>query len=193
MAISKAQASRILFRLGWRVDTTTRYNQALKNFQIGWHLGNPLKADGLLGDMTSKALLLSEARRAQGLGTASANFSFSEVACKCGGRYSDCQRIWLRRSVFATLEKSRRHIGKPISVTSGCRCRNHNNAVGGAKESQHLYGLAIDWRGPDKDVTRGWKIWHGIGYGGRSDLSLHTDLRPGATPLTPTTWIYSSS
>jgi len=193
MALTKAQASTILSRLGWRVDTAARYSQALKNFQIGWHLGNPLKIDGVLGETTSRALLLSEARRAKGLGTASANFSFSEMACKCGGKYAGCQRIWTRRSVFATLEKSRAKLGKPISITSGCRCIDHNKSVGGATQSQHLYGLAVDWRGPDKDVTRGWKIWHGIGYGGRSDVSLHTDLRSGSSGASPTTWVYGNS
>lgn len=191
MALTKAQASVILTRLGFRVNTNGRYAQALRDFQGGWNLGTALKVDGVKGPQTDSALLLSEARRVKGLGTASRNFSFSEVACKCGGRYADCRRIWTPRSVFASLEASRARVGRAISVTSGCRCANHNKAVGGATNSMHLYGLAADWTGPDKDVTRSWRIWRGIGYGGRSDRSLHTDLRPTASVTSPVTWIYS--
>jgi zinc D-Ala-D-Ala carboxypeptidase len=193
MSLTKAQASTILTRLGFRVNTSSRYNQAIKNFQKGWYLGAALVVDGAKGSKTDSALLLSEARRVKGLGTAAEHFSFAEMACKCGGRYTDCQRIWADRSVFASLEASRKKLGRPISITSGCRCPNHNRAVSGASNSMHLYGLAVDWRGPDKDITRSWRLWRGIGYGGRSDVSLHTDLRPTASVLSPTTWIYSNS
>ena len=191
MTISKAQASTILTRLGFRVNTSARYNQAIKNFQRGWNLGPALLVDGSKGPTTDKALLLSEARRAKGLGTASAHFSFLEMRCKCGGRYADCQRIWTPRSVFGRLEVSRVKCGQGISVISGCRCPNHNKAVGGASSSMHLTGLAADWHGPDKDTVRSWRLWRGIGYGSSSDRSLHTDLRPTSSVLKPMTWVYS--
>lgn len=42
------------------------------------------------------------------------------------------------------LELLRFRLGKPIVVTSGYRCEEHNKAVGGAQESQHLFGKAVD-------------------------------------------------
>lgn len=190
MALTKAQASTILTRLGFRVNTSTRYLQGLRNFQNGWTLGIALTVDGLLGPKTDAALLLSEKRRASGLGTASAHFSYAEMQCKCGGRFADCQRIWTPRHVFAAMETSRAKVGHSILVTSGCRCPNYNQSIGGASSSRHKAGDAVDWTGPDKDTTRSWRIWRGIGYGGHSDRSLHTDLRPTSTPASPMMWVY---
>lgn len=184
------QAATILTRLGFRTNTTARYLQALRNFQRGWNLGRALSVDGVKGPKTDSALLLSESRRAHRLGTASAHFSFVEVQCKCGGRYADCQRVWTPRSVFASLETSRIHVGHYISVTSGCRCPNYNHAVGGARASRHMAGDAIDWTGPDKNVTKSWHLWRGIGYGAHSNHSLHTDLRSTSTVTNPMMWVY---
>lgn len=185
MALTKAQASTILTRLGFRVDTSFRYTQALKNFQLGWNLGTALSSDGVKGAKTDAALLLSEARRVRGLGTASVHFSFMEMRCKCGGKYADCKRVWTPRSVFAKMEVSRAKVGHSISILSGCRCPNYNASIDGALSSRHMAGDAVDWIGPDKDITRSWNIWRGVGYGGKSDRSLHTDIRP-----IQATWIY---
>lgn len=190
MVMTKPQSSTILTRLGFRVNTNARYSEALRNFQRGWNLGPLLANDGVLGPNTDAALRLSELRRSRGLGTASANFSFTEVRCKCSGSFADCDRIWTPRSVFSALEKSRIYVGRSISVTSGCRCPNYNARVGGAPESRHKAGDAIDWRGTDKDVVKMWKVWRGIGYGKQSDCSLHTDLRPTSTVSNPMTWVY---
>jgi uncharacterized protein YcbK (DUF882 family) len=35
-------------------------------------------------------------------------------------------------------------VGKSISITSGYRSPQHNKKIGGAKDSQHLYGNAAD-------------------------------------------------
>lgn len=190
MALTKAQAATILTRLGFRVNTAYRYRQALQNFQRGWNLGRALSVDGLKGPKTDAALLLSAARQAKRLGTASAHFSFLEMRCKCGGVNADCMRVWTPRSVFAALEVSRAKENHPITVTSGCRCPNYNAHVGGAKSSRHMAGDAVDWTGPDKDTTRSWRVWRGIGFGGHSDHSLHTDLRPTSTTSSPMTWLY---
>ena len=36
----------------------------------------------------------------------------------------------------------------PLRITSGYRCVKHNAAVGGAKSSKHLYGIAADVKDP---------------------------------------------
>ena len=47
-----------------------------------------------------------------------------------------------------TLEKVREAIRKPIMVTSAYRCEAVNSAIGGAKNSQHMQGLAADIKVP---------------------------------------------
>ncbi len=42
------------------------------------------------------------------------------------------------------LEDLRTAIGLPIKITSGYRSKDYNTRVGGAKDSQHLYGKAAD-------------------------------------------------
>lgn len=44
------------------------------------------------------------------------------------------------------LDPARRKYGKPIYVNSGFRCPLHNVRVGGASQSQHVRGQAVDLR-----------------------------------------------
>ena len=44
------------------------------------------------------------------------------------------------------LEQVRKYLNKPISINSGYRCPELNQAVGGQKASQHLLGCAADIR-----------------------------------------------
>ena len=50
----------------------------------------------------------------------------------------------LEQLVDNVLDPLREKYGKPIRVNSGYRCEALNKAVGGAKTSQHLTGLAAD-------------------------------------------------
>lgn len=43
------------------------------------------------------------------------------------------------------LQDIRDEIGKPIIISSGYRCRALNKSIGGAKNSDHLYGRAVDF------------------------------------------------
>ncbi len=42
------------------------------------------------------------------------------------------------------LEPLRKHLGKPLKITSGFRSPSHNAAIGGAKNSLHTTGMAAD-------------------------------------------------
>jgi len=42
------------------------------------------------------------------------------------------------------LEALRVRLGDPIFITSGFRCSNHNDAIGGHSRSYHLQGMAVD-------------------------------------------------
>ena len=50
----------------------------------------------------------------------------------------------LQRLCQDILQPIRDRYGKPIIITSGYRCRALNKAVGGARNSDHLYGCAAD-------------------------------------------------
>ncbi len=46
--------------------------------------------------------------------------------------------------LLEVLDDLREHLGAPVRVTSGFRCKDHNRAVGGSSRSQHLFGRAAD-------------------------------------------------
>ena len=193
MAYSQGQAVTILKALGWRIRSTTEYTASLKNFQAGWALGGQLSIDGVKGPKTDAALLASYTALRAGRGTASAHFSFSEFACKCGGRYSSCPRVWVKRSLVAGLEAYRARVGHAIRVVSGCRCTSHNTAVGGAKSSQHMTGRAadLDYALTDTQVRALW-VFSGIGRSGTTHQVRHVDTRVNAYSASPTIWNYAS-
>lgn len=59
---------------------------------------------------------------------------------------SSAVRNNLEALVKNILDPLREAWGAPIVVTSGYRCEKLNKVVGGAKNSQHLYGQAADIR-----------------------------------------------
>ena len=71
------------------------------------------------------------------------------------------QMLALRHLCREVLEPLRQHYGKPIRVTSGFRCQQLNQAVGGVGNSQHQYGEAADLSVPSEAVARDWFQWLG--------------------------------
>lgn len=74
------------------------------------------------------------------MGDLSRSFNRSEFACRdgCGFDTVDVELI-------AMLQEIRDYYDAPVIITSGCRCPNHNESVGGSKGSQHLLGRAADF------------------------------------------------
>lgn len=66
------------------------------------------------------------------------HFSPAELACKGSGQ------VRIDRDMIHALDEVRAAFGRPIRITSGYRSLSHNAAVGGAKNSQHLHGKAVD-------------------------------------------------
>lgn len=54
----------------------------------------------------------------------------------------------MRKMLAPGLERVRALLGVPLQITSGYRSQALNAAVGGAKSSQHLQGLAADFVAP---------------------------------------------
>ena len=65
------------------------------------------------------------------------NFLPTEVACR------HCGELYLDPAGMDALQALREAWGQPIRITSGHRCPEHNRAVGGTPNSQHLK-LAFD-------------------------------------------------
>lgn len=188
--LTRNQATVILRRLGWRVRTSTELTRCIRNFQGGWNLGPALAVDGSIGTKTSAALLLSESRRAAGKGTASAHFSFTEVACHCGGKYSSCWRIWQKRKAFQMMEGYRAKSGRPLKVVSACRCPSNNKAIGGSPTSRHLTGLACDVPAVYSTTrVKSWAVATHIGYGRVSRRVKHIDMGAGRTRANPLVYV----
>ena len=50
------------------------------------------------------------------------------------------------------FEPIRKHLGKPIKISSGFRCQQLNNLIGGASGSQHTKGQAFDLELTDRKL-----------------------------------------
>ena len=61
---------------------------------------------------------------------------------------------WLQVLCRQVLEPTRRAWGAPLYVTSGYRCAQLNQLVGGVADSQHLLGQAADITTGDLDRNR---------------------------------------
>lgn len=142
-----------------------------------------LVVDGDPGPETAKAVqkVFGEG------GRLSSHFSIDEFRCK------HCGRIRANREMLRSLERERELLGQAIVIVSGHRCEEHNSRVGGAPNSQHLYGTAVDKR--TLVTTSEQAGFSGIGTCG--DGCLHADRRDagpnntsGGKPGKPTYWSY---
>ena len=109
------------------------------------------------------------------MATLSKHFNRSEFACQCGCGYDTVDTVLLE-----ALEAIREHFGKPITVTSGCRCPAHNFDIGGSQRSQHKRGRAADivvQRTPS-GVVADFAEELGLSVG-RYDSFTHVDSRSG--------------
>lgn len=68
-------------------------------------------------------------------------FVEKEYTCKCGCGYAQINDVLLR-----IIDRTRDRVGRPLVITSGCRCEAHNKAVGGVPTSLHIKGCAVDIR-----------------------------------------------
>lgn len=71
------------------------------------------------------------------------NFKIQEFECRCGCEMPSDVYINIVK-LANQLQVLRDFIGKPIKITNAYRCENHNEIVGGVKNSMHIFGKAAD-------------------------------------------------
>ena len=69
------------------------------------------------------------------------HFKVREFACKDGS-----QIVFVDDYLVSILDILRNQVGKPVYINSGYRTPARNKAVGGAKYSYHMRGMAADIR-----------------------------------------------
>lgn len=88
------------------------------------------------------------------------NFSAREIACRKTGR------VLVNEEALDKLQALRDRLGRPITITSGYRSPEHNRAVGGARGSKHLEGIAFDCRMDNHNPTEFVQAARSIGFKG---------------------------
>lgn len=108
----------------------------------------------------------------------SPHFKRAEFACQCG-----CGLNHVDPKLIEGLERLRVAAGRPLAITSGCRCAKRNKMVGGSPKSQHLCGKAADVRCPPgmtsaefAKLADGLGCFDGIGTYTNKDI-IHVDVR----------------
>lgn len=103
-----------------------------------------------------------------------ANFNLTEFVCR------HCGTVKIDPELVRRLQALRDEVGQPVIITSGYRCPEHNRAVGGAEQSQHLFGRAADIYVPKMDTEELAKIadkYFADGGLGVYDTFVHVDTR----------------
>jgi hypothetical protein len=121
-------------------------------------------------------------------------FTQEELQCRCG-----CKTLHLQDGFDVELVGLREDYGRPMVVTSCCRCADHNVSVGGHPDSLHqtvngkydCNTIAIDIKRPNSAdlfslvkvaTKRGWSV-------GIAKTFIHLDKRDMIGRI-PVVWTY---
>lgn len=108
----------------------------------------------------------------------SAHFNSSEFDCKC----SVCTVTYVDSELIDILEDLRSEVNAPLKIHSGYRCEDHNRAIGGAQNSTHTTGRAVDISIKNLDLLYEEACQHFYAVGdGRSKGFIHVDTRSDKT------------
>lgn len=149
---------------------------AVRRFQSGYGL----TVDGIAGPETQNVLNWLESSDGS-----TRHFAWSEFHSKDGSGFSGGKvsastvRENIRRLMYK-LEALRKKAGNnAVYINSGFRSVSHNSAVGGASNSQHMYGIASDNRVANRTPYQVQEIAKTCGFSGiiRYSTFVHTDSR----------------
>jgi len=109
-------------------------------------------------------------------------FKMSDFECKCD-LGEKCTAVKMDMTTVLKLDGLRTELGESLKISSGARCEYHNNKIGGADSSWHLFGKAVDVGAKDgrqKGRIIRAAIKHGFtGIGIPKGKFVHLDTRPG--------------
>jgi GH25 family lysozyme M1 (1,4-beta-N-acetylmuramidase) len=126
------------------------YEDGVEGFQrsFAWY---DLAVDGEAGAETAKAVQMVVDKG----GNLSEHFHMDEFRSHGNGM------LRIDRAVIRSCEATRAAMGAPLRILSGYRDEAHNAAIGGARDSQHVKGNAVD---PDPYLDR--SVIEGAGWAG---------------------------
>lgn len=107
------------------------------------------------------------------------HFTETELRCRC--RRPECDAVPMDQIFMQRLEALRVEWGKPLLPTSGQRCEFQNRLVGGAPDSYHLKGRAVDfWFQDTEELARFETLAAKFGMNGLGSGRhlIHCDNRP---------------
>ena len=103
------------------------------------------------------------------------SFSPQEMACRGTGK------LMIVPDAMDKLQALRAKLGKPMVVNSAYRSPEHNRAVGGAKNSKHMQGIAFDVRMDNHDPAEYIAAALSVGFNGIGTYPrqgfVHVDAR----------------
>nr|WP_281269652.1 D-Ala-D-Ala carboxypeptidase family metallohydrolase [Phytoactinopolyspora halophila] len=146
---------------------------AVRRFQSAYGL----TVDGIAGPETHGQLNWLESSDGS-----TRHFAWSEFHSKDGSGFSGGKvgsstvQENVRRLMYK-LEAVRRKGGNnPCIINSGFRSVSHNSSVGGASNSQHMYGIAADIRISNRSVSQVISYSQTSGFSGIIRYSTHTHV-----------------
>jgi uncharacterized protein YcbK (DUF882 family) len=109
----------------------------------------------------------------QGQVAVAPHFRVHEFACSDG-----TDVLLIHPALPDLLETIRAHFIAPVRISSGFRTHAHNEQIGGAETSRHLWGLAADITVDDvpPDTLADYAETLGVGGLGRYDSFTHVDV-----------------
>ena len=117
----------------------------------------------------------------------SKNFKRSEFKCQCGCGANDISLDLVQR-----LQEVRDALGQMMVISSGVRCKKHNEAVGGSEHSSHIEGnaTAVDIACPnsvyrEKLLTAIMPVFDRVGI---AKTFIHCDV--DANKTAGVVWLY---
>ena len=119
-------------------------------------------------------------------------FSEDELRCKGTGE------IHMDEDFMTKLVALRKELNQPMIITSGYRDGSYNQVIGGAKNSPHLYGKAVDIACHGAKAFKIVKLaiehgFTGIGvkqHGKHDKRFIHIDTMTSETHPRPWIWSY---
>lgn len=92
----------------------------------------------------------------------------------------DTGEVKINSKLIEKLELLRQRFGRPIIINSGYRTKEHNEQVGGSKNSLHVQGKAVDIRKVEGlTIDEMAELAEEIGFDGigKYNWGIHVDIR----------------